>query len=168
MLFLLWELYSNPISEKAKKGCDWFPEHFNQTMHWWHRVSVGSLAGYIGEAMGGPPICHAFTMVGKSFDIPAILLYQQAATKNKRKDDLLIKMPDARRQLVPLTKMRKFQHFHSPEKKIWFDNSNVRLMHILIFYTFKVSSWQKMFLSGVHFVWMGTPRKKGVMKNIRF
>jgi hypothetical protein len=46
-------------------------------MHWrhQHQVSVGSLAGYIWEAMGGPPICHAFTMMGKSFGIPAILFY---------------------------------------------------------------------------------------------
>jgi hypothetical protein len=46
---------------------------------------LGSLAGYIGEAMGGPPICHAFTMVGKSFGIPAILFYLASdANKNKR------------------------------------------------------------------------------------
>ena len=41
---LLWELYSNAISEKAKGGCDQFPVHFNQPMHWWHGIGVGSLA----------------------------------------------------------------------------------------------------------------------------
>jgi len=37
--------------------------------------------------MGGPPICHAFTMVvGKSFGIPAILFYQaNVAKKSKQK-----------------------------------------------------------------------------------
>jgi hypothetical protein len=43
------------------------------------RISInqctGSLAGYIGEAMGGPPICPAFTIVGKSFGISAIIFY---------------------------------------------------------------------------------------------
>ena len=28
-------------------------------------LSVGSLVGYIGGAMGGPPICHDFTMAEK-------------------------------------------------------------------------------------------------------
>ena len=37
-----------------------------------------------GEAMGGPPICYAFTMVGKSSGIPAILFYQ-ASNTNKNK-----------------------------------------------------------------------------------
>jgi hypothetical protein len=46
-------------------------------MHRQHRIGVGSLAGYIGKAMDGLPIHHAFIIVGKSFDIPAILFYQQ-------------------------------------------------------------------------------------------
>ncbi len=38
--------------------------------------------------MDGPPICRAFIMVGKSFDIPAILFYLASdANKNKREDD---------------------------------------------------------------------------------
>ncbi len=41
--------------------------------------------------MGGPPICHAFIIVGKSFDIPAILVYLASdANKNKREDDLKV------------------------------------------------------------------------------
>jgi hypothetical protein len=63
------------ISEKAKGGCGRFQAHLNLPMHWRHQVSVGSLAGYIGETMGGPPICHAFSMMGKSFGIPTILFY---------------------------------------------------------------------------------------------
>jgi hypothetical protein len=49
-------------------------------------IGNGSLAGYIKEAMtmNGPPICHAFIMVGKSFDIPAILFYQASNSKNAR------------------------------------------------------------------------------------
>ena len=49
MLFLLWELFSNTISEKADA-------HFNRPMQWRHRVSAGSLAlaWYIWDAMGGP------------------------------------------------------------------------------------------------------------------
>ena len=44
---------------------------------------------FIGEAMVRPPICHAFTMVGKSFGIPTILFYLASdANKNKRVGDL--------------------------------------------------------------------------------
>ncbi len=78
MLFLLQKLYANTISEKAKGACDQFPAHFNGPMHRQHCIGVGSLARYIREAMDGPPICHAFIMVEKSFDIPAILLYLAA------------------------------------------------------------------------------------------
>ena len=35
-------------------------------------VGVGSLAGYIGEAMDGPPFSLAFVMVKESFVVPAI------------------------------------------------------------------------------------------------
>ncbi len=60
-------------------------------MHCRYRICIGSLAGYIGETMGGPPICHAFIIVGKSFDIPAILVYLASnANKNKREDDLKV------------------------------------------------------------------------------
>jgi hypothetical protein len=39
--------------------------------------------------MGGPPICHAFIMVGKSFHIPAMLFYLASnANKNKWEDDI--------------------------------------------------------------------------------
>jgi hypothetical protein len=41
-------------------------------MHRQHFTGIGSLARYIGEAMDGPPIHHAFIMVEKSFDIPTI------------------------------------------------------------------------------------------------
>jgi hypothetical protein len=58
-------------------------------MHRQHCIGVGSLARYIGESMDGPPICHAFIMVEKSFDIPAILFYLASeADKNKQEDDL--------------------------------------------------------------------------------
>ena len=57
-------------------------------MHRQHRKGVNSLAGYIGEAMDGPPIHHAFIMAGKSFDIPAILFFLASdANKSKREDD---------------------------------------------------------------------------------
>ena len=47
------------------------------------------LPGTFGEAMGGPQICHAFTMMEKSFGIPTILFYLASdANKNKRGDDL--------------------------------------------------------------------------------
>jgi hypothetical protein len=89
MLFLLQELYVNGISEKAKGACDQFPVHFNQPMHRQHHIGIGSLARYIGEAMDGPPICHAFIMVEKIFDIPAILFYLASdASKNKQEDNL--------------------------------------------------------------------------------
>jgi hypothetical protein len=39
--------------------------------------------------MGGPPICHAFIMVEKIFDIPAMIFYLASiANKNKREEDL--------------------------------------------------------------------------------
>jgi hypothetical protein len=38
--------------------------------------------------MGGPPICHAFIMVGMSFDISAILFYLAATLTNKQEDVL--------------------------------------------------------------------------------
>jgi hypothetical protein len=38
-------------------------------------VGVGSLAGYIGEAMDGPPFSLAFVMVKESFVVPAIFFY---------------------------------------------------------------------------------------------
>ena len=39
--------------------------------------------------MDGHPIRHAFIMVGKSFDIPAILFYlASGANKNKRGGDI--------------------------------------------------------------------------------
>jgi hypothetical protein len=41
-------------------------------MHRQHFIGIGSIARYIGEAMDRPPICHAFIMAEKSFDIPAI------------------------------------------------------------------------------------------------
>ena len=57
-------------------------------MHCQHCLGVGSLVGYIGEAMDGLPIRCAFFVVGKSFDIPAILFYLASdANKNKREDD---------------------------------------------------------------------------------
>ncbi len=57
-------------------------------MHRQHRKGVNSLAGYIGKAMDGPPIHHAFIMAGKCFDIPAILFYLACdANKRKREDD---------------------------------------------------------------------------------
>jgi hypothetical protein len=45
-------------------------------MHRQHRLGVGSsLAGY-WEGNGRLPIRHDFIMVGKSFDIPAILFFR--------------------------------------------------------------------------------------------
>ncbi len=88
MLFLLQELL-NAISKKAKEACEQFPVQFNQPMHRQHRIGIGSLARYIGEAMDGLQICHAFIMEEKSFDIPAILCYLASnANKKMREDDL--------------------------------------------------------------------------------
>jgi hypothetical protein len=90
MLFLLQELYANVISEKAKGACDRFQAHFNQPMHRQHCIGIGSLArGYIGEAVDGPPVCHAFIMVEKSFDIPAILFYLASNANNNKQQDHL-------------------------------------------------------------------------------
>jgi hypothetical protein len=47
---------------------------------------VGSLAGYIGEAMDKPPICHALDMAKKSFDVPTMFIYL-ATDANKDKVD---------------------------------------------------------------------------------
>jgi hypothetical protein len=56
-------------------------------MHRQHGIGIGSLASYIGEAMDGLPIFHAFIMVEKSFDIPPILFYLASdANKNKQED----------------------------------------------------------------------------------
>ena len=54
-------------------------------MHCRHRVSVGSLARYIGEAMGGPPICHAFTMPwwGRVLEFPPYFTMQATQTKTR-------------------------------------------------------------------------------------
>jgi hypothetical protein len=52
-------------------------------MHCGHCIGVGSLAGYIGETMDGPPLCLAFVIV-KEFVVPAIFFYLESAT-NKRK-----------------------------------------------------------------------------------
>jgi hypothetical protein len=52
-------------------------------MHWGHCIGVGSLAGYIGEAMDGPPCSLAFVMVKESFIVPAIFFYLESAA-NKR------------------------------------------------------------------------------------
>ena len=60
------------ISEKAKGACRVFPVHSNQRRHCRHRISVGSLVGYIGEAMDEPSFSLALIMVKESFDIPAI------------------------------------------------------------------------------------------------
>jgi hypothetical protein len=46
-------------------------------------MGVGSLAGYIGEAMNKPPLSLAFVMVKESFVIPAICFYLES-TANKR------------------------------------------------------------------------------------
>jgi len=51
------------ISEKAKGACRVFPVHSNRRRHWRHRISVGSLVGYIGEAMDEPSFSLAFIMV---------------------------------------------------------------------------------------------------------
>ncbi len=57
-------------------------------MHRQHCIGISSLAGYIGEAMDGLPICHAFIVLEKSFDIPAILFNLASnANKNKREDN---------------------------------------------------------------------------------
>jgi hypothetical protein len=58
-------------------------------MHRQHCIGIGSLARYIGEAMNGPPKCHAFIMMEKSFDIPDKLFYLASIpNKNKWEDDL--------------------------------------------------------------------------------
>ncbi len=63
------------ISEKAKGACRIHPARSKRRMHWGHRIGVGSLAGYIGEAMDGPPFCLAFVMVKESFVVPTIFFY---------------------------------------------------------------------------------------------
>jgi hypothetical protein len=63
-------------------------------MHRQHPIGVSSLTRYIGEAMDGSPIHHAFIMVEKSFDIHAILFYLASiAYKNKREDNLNLEEP---------------------------------------------------------------------------
>ena len=44
---------------------------------------MGSLAGYIWEAMDGPPFSLAYVMVKESFLVPAIFFYLESAA-NKR------------------------------------------------------------------------------------
>ncbi len=48
-----------------------------------HRIGVGFLAGYIGEAMDKPPFSLAFVMVTESFVVLAIFFYLESAA-NKR------------------------------------------------------------------------------------
>ncbi len=83
MLFLLQELYANANSEKAKEACRVFPACPSQRMYWWHRIGLGSLSGYIGEAMDEMLSCLAFIMVKESFVIPAIL-FNLASHANKK------------------------------------------------------------------------------------
>ncbi len=84
MLFLLQELHANTNSEKAKEACRLFPAHSNQQMYWQHWIlGIGSLTGYIGEAMDELPFGLAFVMVKD----PAILFYLASeANKNKHQD----------------------------------------------------------------------------------
>ncbi len=52
-------------------------------------MGVGSLTGYILEAIDEPPFSLAFVMVKESFVVPTILFYLASdATKNKRPDRL--------------------------------------------------------------------------------
>jgi len=67
---------------KGKGGVGTISSAFQSSMRWRHRVSVGSLAGHIGEAMGGPPICML------CFGIPAILFYRANTQKQKGKNKL--------------------------------------------------------------------------------
>ncbi len=60
--FLLRELHANTNSEKANEACRLFPVHSNRRMYWQHRIGLGSLTGYIGEAMDEPPFSLAFVM----------------------------------------------------------------------------------------------------------
>ncbi len=46
-------------------------------------MGIGSLTGYMGEAMDEPPFSLAFVMVKESFAVPAILFYL-ASDANKR------------------------------------------------------------------------------------
>ena len=48
-----------------------------------HRIGVGSLAGYIGEAMDEPPFSLVFIMAKESFVVPTIFFYVESAA-NKR------------------------------------------------------------------------------------
>jgi hypothetical protein len=73
MLFLLQELHANANSEKAKEACHVFSAHSNQQMYC--QIGVGSLTGYIREAMDEPPFSLAFVMVKERFAVPAILFY---------------------------------------------------------------------------------------------
>jgi hypothetical protein len=53
------------------------------------RIGIGSLTGYIGEAMDKPPFSLAFVIVKESFVVPARLFYLASdANKNKRPDHL--------------------------------------------------------------------------------
>jgi hypothetical protein len=72
-LFLLQELHAKTNSEKAKEACHLFLAHSNCQMYGRHQIGVGSLTGYIGEAMDKPPFSLAFVMVKESFAVPAIL-----------------------------------------------------------------------------------------------
>ena len=47
-------------------------------------IAVGSLAGYIGEAMGKPPFSLAFVMVKESVAVPAIFFYQRVPLTKDR------------------------------------------------------------------------------------
>ena len=47
-----------------------------------HRIGIGFLADYIGEAMDKPPFSLTLVMVKESFVVPVIFFYQErAATK---------------------------------------------------------------------------------------
>jgi hypothetical protein len=108
MLFLLQELYANTNSEKAKKACCLFPAHSNQRMYWQHCKGVGSLAGYMGEAVDEPPFSLAFVMVKESFVIPAIL-YCLASNANKREGNKQFCQVTGNKCHLPLFILRSYR-----------------------------------------------------------
>jgi hypothetical protein len=87
-------IYKSSISANAKGACDQFLAQFNQPMHRQYCMGIGSIARYDGEAMDGPPICHAFIMAKMSFDfLRYYFTYQAMLIKTRGRTTLRYCLP---------------------------------------------------------------------------
>ena len=72
MLFLLRELQTR-ILKRQRRPVAYFRRILIDECNDKNRIGVGSVTGYIGEAMDEPPFSLAYVMVKESFAVPAVL-----------------------------------------------------------------------------------------------